>query len=107
MVTSLSKLLDHNGPFEFESDNKTVEVEIDLQLSMQEKFAIATDKEINSKISSKSRTTKDVTSILKKELAIFEVEGKRGAVTKILIQFHLVVWNQNVFFRMWKNCCQN
>jgi hypothetical protein len=34
---------------------------------------------MNPKISSKSRTTKDVTSIVKKELAIFEVEGKRGA----------------------------
>jgi hypothetical protein len=31
---------------------------------------------LNSKISFKSRTTKDVTSIVKKELAIFEVEGK-------------------------------
>jgi hypothetical protein len=50
-----------------------------LQLSMQEEFASATDKEINSKISSKSRTTKDVMGIVKKELAIFEVEGKRGA----------------------------
>jgi hypothetical protein len=37
------------------------------------------DKEINSKISSKSGTTKDVTSIVKKELAIFEVKHKRGA----------------------------
>jgi hypothetical protein len=53
------------------------EVEIDLQLSMQEKRARAIVKEINSKISSKSRTTKDVTSIVKNELAIFAVEGKR------------------------------
>jgi hypothetical protein len=44
---------------------------------MQEKLAI--DKEMNSKISSKSRTTNDVTSIVKRELAIFEVESKRGA----------------------------
>jgi hypothetical protein len=41
MVTGLSKPLDHNEPFEFESDNKTAEVEIDLQLSMQEKLARA------------------------------------------------------------------
>jgi hypothetical protein len=34
---------------------------------------------MNSKTSSKSRTTKDVTSIVKKELAIFEVKGKRNA----------------------------
>jgi hypothetical protein len=80
MVTGLyyiSKPLDHNEPFEFESNNETTEVEIDLQLSMQEKLAIAIDKEMNSKISSKSRTTNYVTSIVKKELAIFE--GKRGA----------------------------
>jgi hypothetical protein len=62
-----------------ESDNETTEVEIDLQLSMQEKLARAIDNEMNSKIISKSRTTKDVTSNVKKELAIFEVKGKRGA----------------------------
>jgi hypothetical protein len=39
MVTGLSKPLDHNVPFELESDNETAEVKIDLQLSMQEKFA--------------------------------------------------------------------
>jgi hypothetical protein len=75
MVTGLSKPLDHNEPFELESDNETAEVENALQLSMQEKLIRAIDKEMNSKICSKSRTTKDV----KKELAIFEVEGKRGA----------------------------
>jgi hypothetical protein len=79
MVTSLSKPLDHNEPFELESDNETAEVEIDLQLSMQEKLGRAIDKEMNSKICSKSRTTRDVLGIVKKELAIFEVEGKRGA----------------------------
>jgi hypothetical protein len=57
MVTGLSKPLDHNEPFELESDNETAEVEIDLQLSM---LARAIDKEMNSKICSKSRTTKDV-----------------------------------------------
>jgi hypothetical protein len=30
MVTGLSNPLDHNMPFEFESDNETAEVEIDL-----------------------------------------------------------------------------
>jgi hypothetical protein len=55
------------------------EVEINLQLSMQDKFARATDKEMNSTISSKSRTMKYVTSFVKNELAIFEVEGKREA----------------------------
>jgi hypothetical protein len=46
---------------------------------MQEKLARAIDKEMNSKICSKLRTTKDVMGILKKELAIFEVEGKLEA----------------------------
>jgi hypothetical protein len=79
MVTGLSKSLDHNEPFEIESDNETAEVELYLQLSMQEKLARAIDKEINSKISSKSRTTKDVMGIVKKGLTIFEIEGKRVA----------------------------
>jgi hypothetical protein len=39
MVTGLSKPLDYNEPFELEYDNETAEVEIDLQLSMQEKLA--------------------------------------------------------------------
>jgi hypothetical protein len=78
MITGLSKSLDHNEPFEFESNHKTAEVEIDLQLSMQEKLTRAIDKEMNSKISYKSRITKEFTSIVKKELAILEVEGKRG-----------------------------
>jgi hypothetical protein len=77
--TGLSKSLDHNEPFEIESDNETAEYELYLQLSMQEKLARAIYKEINSKISSKSRTTKDVIGIVKKELAILEIEGKRGA----------------------------
>jgi hypothetical protein len=77
MVTGLSKPLDHNELFEFESDNETAELEIDLQLSMQEKLTI--DKDMNYKICSKSRTVKNVMSIVKKELAIFKVEGKRGA----------------------------
>jgi hypothetical protein len=61
----LSNPLDHNEPFEIESDNKTAEVKIDLQLSMQKKLVKAIDKEMNSKMSSKS----SITSIVKKELA--------------------------------------
>jgi hypothetical protein len=57
-------------PFEFESNNETIEIV--LRLTMQEKLARAIDKETNSKISSKSRTTKDVTSIVKKILAILK-----------------------------------
>jgi hypothetical protein len=36
-----------NEPFEFESDNKTAEVEINLQLSLQKKLARGIDKEMN------------------------------------------------------------
>jgi hypothetical protein len=48
MVTGLSKPLDHNEPFEFESGNETAEVEIKLQLSMQAKLAKVIDNEMNS-----------------------------------------------------------
>jgi hypothetical protein len=58
MVTGLSKPLDHNEPFELESDSETTEVEIDLQLSIQEKIARAIDKEIDFKMSSISWTHK-------------------------------------------------
>jgi hypothetical protein len=47
IVTGLSKPLDHNEPFEFESDNETAEVEIVVEI------ARAIDKEINFKIRSK------------------------------------------------------
>jgi hypothetical protein len=60
MVTGLSKPLDHNEPFEFESDKETAEVEIDLELYMQEKLTSAIDRENISKISFKSRTTKNI-----------------------------------------------
>jgi hypothetical protein len=49
MVTGLSKPLNHNEPFEFESDNETAEVDINLQLSMQEKLDTAIDNEMNYK----------------------------------------------------------
>jgi hypothetical protein len=58
---------------------------------MQEKLGRAIEKEMNSKISSKSQTTNDVMGIVKKELAIFDVKGN-------LDQYHLVARNQNVFF---------
>jgi hypothetical protein len=65
MVTGLSNPLVHNKPFELESDNETAAVEIDVQLSMKEKLARAIDKEMISKICSKSRTVKDVMGIVK------------------------------------------
>jgi uncharacterized membrane protein len=66
MVTGLSKPLDHNELFEFESDNETAEIEIIFLLFMQEKLARSIDKEMNCKTCSKSRTTKNVMSIVKK-----------------------------------------
>jgi hypothetical protein len=79
MVTGLSKSFDHKEPFEFESDNETAEVEIDLRLSMQEKLARAIDKEINSKTKFQVTNNERCNEYCEKELAIFEVEGKRGA----------------------------
>jgi hypothetical protein len=112
LVTGLSKPLDHNEPFEFDSANKTAEVKMDLHLIMQEKLAKAIDEEINSNISSKSRTTKDVTSMVKKELAIFEVKSKRGAnLESCYKNFNSIppssVEPEVISFRMWKNCYQH
>jgi hypothetical protein len=56
MITIISKPLDRNESFEFESVNETAEEEV----------TDPTDKEFNSKISSKSRTTKGVASLWKK-----------------------------------------
>jgi hypothetical protein len=98
VITVLSKLIDHNEPFEFESDNETAEVEIDLQLSMKEKLAIPIDKEINSKINSKSRTPKDVMGIVIKELE---------SCYKNLNSILLGDGTRTCFFWMWKNSYQN
>jgi hypothetical protein len=46
-------------------------------LSLQEKLDRAITDEINAKITSKTRTLKDITSVVKKELINFEIEGKR------------------------------
>jgi hypothetical protein len=71
MVTVTIRATRSNEPIEFESDNKTAEVEIDLQLTIKKKLAKAIDKKMNSKITSKSRTTKDITSIKKKKFSYF------------------------------------
>jgi hypothetical protein len=66
MIIIMSKPLDRNESFEFESVNETAKEKVNLQLFMQERLAKATDpsdKEINSKISSKSGTTKGVASL--------------------------------------------
>jgi hypothetical protein len=101
MVTGLSKPLDHNEPFEFEFDNETAEVEIDLQ----EQLARVIDKEMNSKMSSKSRITKGVTSIVKKELAIFEVKGKRGTNLEICYEnFNSIPFSSVETGRVFSGC---
>jgi hypothetical protein len=112
MATGLSKPLDHNEQSEFGSDNRTAEEEIDLQPFIQEKLARAIEKEMNSKISSKSRTTKDVTSIVKKELAFSEVKGKRRAYLENCYENLNSMPSSSVepegnFFRMWKSLYQN
>jgi hypothetical protein len=44
MITNMSKPLDRNESFEFESDNQTAKEEVNLQLFMQERLAKATDR---------------------------------------------------------------
>jgi hypothetical protein len=68
MVTGLSRPLDHNVPFDFESDNETTKVEIDFELSKQEKLVRAIDKEMNSKISCKPHSfrTIEINVLIKK-----------------------------------------
>jgi hypothetical protein len=51
--------------------NESAEIKFDLQLSMQEKLTRFIDKEMNSKVTSKSRTTTDVMGIVKKELVTY------------------------------------
>jgi hypothetical protein len=82
MGTGLSKPFNHMEPFEFESDdNEIAEIEIDLQVSMQEKLARAIDMEMNSKRSPKS--PKNLNSISPSSV------------------------KPEIFFRIWKNCYQN
>ena len=47
-------------------------------MSLKEKLDRAINDEINAKISGKTRTMKDITSVLKMELINFEIEEKRG-----------------------------
>jgi hypothetical protein len=47
MVTGLSKPLDHNEPFEFESDNETTEVEANLQLYVHAREACPSHRQGN------------------------------------------------------------
>jgi hypothetical protein len=52
--------------------------EVKSLLSLQEKLDRAITDEITAKITSKTRNLKDITSVVKKELINFEIEGKRG-----------------------------
>jgi hypothetical protein len=63
MVTGLSKPNDHCEPFEFESDNETAEVEIDLQ---------------GNEFKNKLQITIYSLELSKNELAILEVKSKSG-----------------------------
>jgi hypothetical protein len=51
--------------------------EVKSPLSLQEKLDRAINDKINAKITSKTRTLKDITSVVKKELINFEIERKR------------------------------
>jgi hypothetical protein len=87
MVTALSKPFDHNKPYEFESDKETAEVEIDLQGNeFQNKFQITNHKRC--------------TNFVKQELAIFEVESKRGANLESCYFFCLILFGTLRSFRI-------
>lgn len=79
MITHLSKHRDSNLPSGSESESDADAAEnVDRELTMKEKLNRAINKEVNSTFTPQSRTVKDVANVIKKELAIFEVEGNRG-----------------------------
>ena len=55
-------------------------------MSLQEKLDRAIDDKINAQMTVKTRTMKDITSVIKKELLHFEIEGKRAPNLEICYQ---------------------
>jgi hypothetical protein len=60
------------------SENISSSEPVKSPLSLQEKLDRAITDEINAKITPKTRTLKDITSVVKKELINLEIAGKRG-----------------------------
>jgi hypothetical protein len=73
MITSLVK-----PPEDISSAEIETAVEVKSLVSLQERLDRAITVEINAKIISQTRTLNDITSDVKKELILFEIEGKRG-----------------------------
>ena len=78
MVIKLSKLSENSNSSDSESENEVIE-EDNCSMTLRERLENAIKTETISKITPKNRTSKNVTSIIKKEISIFEVEGSRGA----------------------------
>ena len=51
--------------------------EVELPLFLQEKLDRAINEKIDAQITAKTRTIKYITSVIKKELLHFKIEGKR------------------------------
>lgn len=79
MITSLVKPPENISSSESDAEDEATE-EVELPLSLQEKLDRAINDEINAKmkITPKTRTMKDITSVVKKELLNFEIDRKRG-----------------------------
>jgi hypothetical protein len=77
MIASLVKPSQDISSSESDTEIEAAE-EVKSPLSLQEKLDRAITDEINAKITSKTQTSKDITSVVKKELIYFEIKGKRG-----------------------------
>ena len=76
MITSMSKLPEVYPTSESDSEGDIAEVQ--LQLSLKERLDRALNKDASSAITQFAKTTKNKSNVIKKELAIFEVEGNWG-----------------------------
>lgn len=76
MIIDMSK--PHSSNLSSESDSENDVVVDEIGLSLEEKLDKAIHKEVNSTITPQLRTKNLINNVIKKELAIFEVEGNRG-----------------------------
>ena len=79
MIIGLSKPLGRyrSESFGSDSDNDT-DAKMCIELTLEERLNRVITKEVNSTITHPTRTKNDITKVIKKELAIFEMEGNRA-----------------------------
>lgn len=78
MIIDILKPRSSNLSSESDSDFENDVVINEMELSLEEKLDKAIHKEVNSTITPQIKTKNLLTNIIKKELAIFEIEGDRG-----------------------------